>query len=132
MWELLLSLSLFWVTALQRNSCATPSANILSESPNVQGGLNVFLDARLWPSPSRGSLHIEIYGLYSTPDGPLQLQMFNVEGRKVADFSHELEANSNGHWSKFLVDVSSLPCGIYFLRLDASGSQLFRKFMLVR
>lgn len=74
-----------------------------------------------YPNPTNGKLFID---LHETIDGNLTLT--NVLGQNV--YSSEITGN-NGSIRK--IDISNLPQGIYFLRIESGGQVLTKKVMKI-
>ena len=81
---------------------------------------------RNYPNPVRSTTTIE----YAVPEqSPVRLQVFDVLGRRVATLVDETKAP--GAYSVSF-DASNLSSGPYFYRLEASGSVVSRKMVVVR
>ena len=74
------------------------------------------------PNPSNGQFRVR---LTATQDGPAQLELFDVQGRRVrALYSGNLAA---GETRELAVDDASLATGLYQLRLQsAEGTRALR------
>lgn len=70
-----------------------------------------------------------------TIDAPLaqNLEIFDIQGRKVADLSHKLDGirNSGIVWDG-TSDSKQLPTGVYYVRASASDSEIIRRIVLIR
>jgi len=81
---------------------------------------------RNYPNPVRSTTTIE----YAVPEqSPVRLQVFDVLGRRVATLVDETKAPGTYSVS---FDASNLSSGPYFYRLEASGSVVSRKMVVVR
>ncbi len=93
-------------------------------------------------SPELLPATLELYGNYPNPfnsstvisfqlllEGPVQLDVYNVLGVRVARLLNEpLAAN----YHQIVFDASDLPSGVYFYRLSTETASASRKLMLIR
>ncbi|MDX5320416.1 MAG: T9SS type A sorting domain-containing protein [Bacteroidota bacterium] len=72
---------------------------------------------KIFPNPTSGMLHLEFKS-----EGTVQIEVFDVLGKKMSDLQYE------GEHSSF--DLSTLPNGLYIIRVTENGqvySRTFRK-----
>jgi len=77
---------------------------------------------RLWPNPGRDDLHVEL--TLSEP-GPVSLALYDALGRKLWKQSREMTAGTEA-WR---MDMSSLPEGVYLLRVQTGQHILSRQWV---
>lgn len=91
----------------------TPPSSV-SDIPG--GPVGQYLYVQNYPNPAASLFHCRLNGIYANPGGELTAEMDDMLGRKIMDLTTLARAGNNGHYSDFLVDVSSLPSGIYRIR----------------
>lgn len=72
---------------------------------------------KVYPNPTQGHLHLDFEST-----GKVEVEIFDVLGKKMRSFSHEGEHSS--------MDLSDLPNGLYIIRISENGevySRTFRK-----
>jgi PKD repeat protein len=79
-------------------------------------------DIQIYPNPTTGLLHI----IFNSGNPDLTYQVFNIQGQKV--ISGMLAANPAG--KPGVIDLSSLPRGIYTMQLTASGFTQVKKVVI--
>jgi aminopeptidase N len=83
--------------------------------------------ARIYPNPASGAFHVQ-YSVGAA--GEIDLGVYDVAGRRV--LSKSIVRDTAGPGSE-LFDASSLPAGIYFLKMRAPrGEAVTRKLVIVR
>ncbi|OGU34402.1 MAG: hypothetical protein A2068_12445 [Ignavibacteria bacterium GWB2_35_6b] len=79
-----------------------------------------------YPNPFNPSTTIR----YSIPvESKVSLKIFDMLGREVAELVNQNQASGN-YEAKF--DASRLASGIYFYRLETSGTSISKKMMLLK
>jgi hypothetical protein len=91
-------------------------------------------DFIIYPNPTTGELRIipliELMGWKAMPDGVVESQITNIEifdiyGRKLhATFNPKLNSGQN---STFVIDISHLQAGIYFMQIQTEEGAVVRK-----
>ncbi|MHB1278995.1 MAG: T9SS type A sorting domain-containing protein, partial [Bacteroidia bacterium] len=72
---------------------------------------------KIYPNPTKGQLNLDFEST-----GTVEVEIFDVLGKKMRSFSHEGEHSS--------MDLSDLPNGLYIIRISENGevySRTFRK-----
>lgn len=72
---------------------------------------------KVYPNPTKGQLHLDFEST-----GIVEVEIFDVLGKKLRSFSHEGEHSS--------MDLGDLPNGLYIIRISENGevySRTFRK-----
>lgn len=101
---------------------ASPSFRIVSNTEEQeQVARNTTLD-RLMPNPVRDELNVV---LTTAQRADYQLQVYSLQGQLMQQLSGDLLGGEN----RLSVGVSSLPEGMYILRLQTKGQDLSRKFV---
>ena len=96
---------------------AAARAEALPEAVELQGGL---------PNPFRDATTVR----FALPEaGPVRLEVFDVQGRRVAVLADGTRA-AGPHEASF--DAGGLPAGLYLVRLAAGGAVLNARVTLVR
>lgn len=105
--------------------------------PRVESTVDVPLSAggglalRVLPNPAHGPVEID-YAL--TREGPAHLTVFDVRGRRVAEFAEGTRAAGSHrvHWNVLDRDGRPVAPGAYLVRLDAGGERAVRRIAIVR
>jgi hypothetical protein len=77
------------------------------------------------PNPASGLVR---FGYALESDGPVDIALFDVAGRRVADVFSSNQARKGEAHANF--DVSKLASGVYFVRLTAPGKTTARKLVV--
>jgi hypothetical protein len=89
----------------------------ISEKPGEEGP-----DARLYPNPVTGTLHIEFY---LPEEAMASLEIISMDGRQLHAESL-VEAGGVNHWQ---ADVSAFPAGVYLCRFYSDKFLITRKII---
>jgi hypothetical protein len=84
-----------------------------------------------WPNPASTAV---TFRLYATPQAPVELDVFDVTGRRLYGWKG-LSSSSGEHtieWNLRDFNGSELESGIYFVRLRAAGQTAVRRFVRLR
>jgi alkaline phosphatase D len=92
-------------------------------SINVVGKSIIFT---LSPNPSIGIINIQ-YGLTQMAD--IDISLINIEEKRVKTIA-QIKNQDAGMYSISNVDVSELPCGIYFLQIKTSNAVIMQKLVI--
>ena len=78
--------------------------------------------AEVYPNPSSGNFNIV---LHKRTQGPVSIDCFSATGQKVREYSDE------EHWEgRRTYTISSLPVGVYFIRIKCCGNIKTRKVLV--
>jgi hypothetical protein len=104
--------------ALHAGDCIgeCPANNRIKEEVYPEDGISIE------PNPARDELHVTGYSLLEKG----AVEIYDVLGQRI--FSQQPAANSQ----QLVIDVSSLPDGIYFLQLKTQGAALSQKLVISR
>jgi alkaline phosphatase D len=105
-----------------RQDIPAPLAKVVS-SINVVEESIIFTFS---PNPSIGIVNIQ-YGLTQKAD--IDISLINIEEKRVKTIA-QIKNQDAGMYSLSNVDVSELPCGIYFLRIKTSNNVIMKKFVI--
>ncbi len=72
------------------------------------------VDVQIYPNPTQSQISVSFLNL--TPEIPLSLDMFSIEGKHIS--------NSNIENSNSIIDLSLQPSGIYFLKIKIGNKTL--------
>ncbi len=94
----------------------------LSTPPaSITPGLAQYVFLRSYPNPASGQIHCVLNGLHNNPGARLDVELFDIMGRKVMDVSDIANLGRNGDNSDFEIDGSSLPPGVYTIHYQLGG-----------
>ena len=97
--------------------------------PSVVSSINVIEESMIFtlsPNPTNGIINIQ-YGLTKNTD--IEISLINIEENRVKTIA-QINNQDAGMYTITNVDVSELPCGIYFLRIKTSNAVIRRKFVI--
>src|SRR5690554_5006791 len=80
------------------------------------------LNIRLFPNPVNNKLNFN----FDASVGNIQLEIYDIAGRKINDYSF---ADSNNENQNASIDVSALNKGLYFCKFSSENQQITRKFI---
>ncbi len=109
---------LFGYNRLIRGVKMPDSLNIVKETVNI---FNPYFFISIAPNPVSNIVKFKIYGLYSVKDSPLSFKILDIFGDEVLDLSAYANDNNNGSTSEFNYNISSLPLGVYIVKLSSMG-----------
>jgi hypothetical protein len=95
-------------------------------SQQIPAGIHTprpYSDIRVYPNPAKGSLTI---GSIASFNGDIRVELFNVKGKVVKIFLLEEAGNNTG----YLLNVSKLPRGMYFLKIHLGEYTEVRKVII--
>jgi hypothetical protein len=84
---------------------------------------NPYSDIRLYPNPAKGSITV---GSINSFNGDIRIEFFNLKGKVVKIFLLEQAGNNTG----YLLNVSKLPRGMYFLKIHLGEYTEVRKVII--
>jgi hypothetical protein len=86
--------------------------------------INGFNDFAIYPNPASDNLTIE------SPQ-PAIIEISNIEGQLIKTLTASTTKTNIDHvgWSSYVVDVSSLPCGVYIVEVRNEKGVGVRKFV---
>jgi len=108
----------WWELNLASLSAARAASNTRSEVSEVQ----ITSGIQLYPTPARDQLVLEMNNSYT---GNINLQILNIAGAIQKEYKF---AKSSGT-SRYILSLSMLPKGEYFLVMLINGSRESRKFI---
>lgn len=79
------------------------------------------LGVTLYPNPATDLVNVEL----DQTDGPVAVHVFDLQGRKVIDYKNEKTGQSAHR-----LDVSSLPAGVYFVKIQSSQKTTTKKLII--
>ena len=99
-------------------------------------GVDVDLNPRFsleqpWPNPASTTV---TFRLHTAPDAAVQLDVFDVAGRRVYGWQGHGTGTGDRtiEWNLRDFNGSELNSGIYFVRLNAGGASVVRRFVRIR
>ena len=98
--------------------CSTTSANLIT---GVAAKLLPHETARLFPNPASHKLYVE----YKGEADRLEISVINVKGQRIKSFDIQKHSNTDSS-----IDVSNLPSGLYFFKLQAGDKFRFEKIWI--
>ncbi|HOI88040.1 MAG TPA: T9SS type A sorting domain-containing protein, partial [Lentimicrobium sp.] len=118
-----------WVVVTdQSTGCFTrEEVNVLFNFINCSYGIRENekkSSVRIFPNPAGESVNI---GLDRDPEGNLDIQILDIQGRIVAE--HTARSHAAGQAT---VDVAHLPEGIYLVKVTSSAGVFVRKLIISR
>lgn len=123
------SISHFWQSPLSLESNKIENASTVTSSSSTN---NHYLYLQTYPNPVSSSLNIQVYGLYSLASGEGSLYIVNVIGQRLLDLTPGYRKHSNGKWSFFSSDISTLREGVYILIFESLTGSTSRRFLVMR
>lgn len=76
----------------------------------------------VYPNPTDNELYLELAD--NDPDEPLAVEIFNAEGQTISATTIQMQ--------KTRIDVSGLPAGIYFVKIDVPERPIVKKIVIFR
>ena len=96
--------------------------NVLSYNKTINVGITQITDASLayllYPNPSRNLIKMK----YDVKDKPTQIEMIDAQGKLMSVNFVDAVAEQN-------IDISSLPNGVYFLKIYCGKELVYKKFV---
>ncbi|HEX5316220.1 MAG TPA: T9SS type A sorting domain-containing protein, partial [Candidatus Kapabacteria bacterium] len=83
---------------------------------SINPALAQYVFLQTYPNPASGQTHFLISGLNHNPNAQLQVEMYDIMGREVRDFSAVANLQRGGEVTEFYADFSSLSSGVYTVR----------------
>jgi hypothetical protein len=106
---------------------------VVTQTPT---GVDVDLNPRFaldqpWPNPASSTV---TFRLYSPADAPVQLDVFDVSGRRVYGWkgTSPVTGERTIEWNLRDFNGTELQSGIYFVRLNAANATAVRRFVRLR
>jgi hypothetical protein len=122
-----------WKEIMQYNNGLEDSVKTFEYNGDIQGlsqqipaGIHKpspYSDIRLYPNPAKGSITV---GSINSFNGDIRIELFNVKGKVVKIFLLEQAGNNTG----YLLNVSKLPHGMYFLKIHLGEYTEVRKVII--
>lgn len=79
------------------------------------------LGVSLYPNPATDVINLELDQI----DGPMAVQIYDLNGRKVIDYK-----NDKSNQSSYSLDVSTLESGVYFVKIQSSQKTATKKLII--
>lgn len=124
-----------WTDALARGMLGSAALQLLLQAPVVEGEDNYLPPVQLslanYPNPFSGNTTINYTAKASTP---LSIEIYNLKGQKVKTLFSGIAEKSVGQLSWNGRDDNDNPVGsgVYYYRLNASGSTKTAKMLLIK
>jgi hypothetical protein len=108
----------YYVKALYVDDCETLSYNVVKVAVEFTGiEKNDLSDIRVYPNPTTGQLRITNH-----ESRIMNVEVFDLMGRQFV-------SNLKSQTSNLLMDLSNLPTGIYFIRIQTENNVITRKII---
>jgi hypothetical protein len=109
-----------WVSVTNSNGCSTTDTIVITFDPCTgltEYGDNAFIT--VYPNPTTGIITVNVNGLTLASD----LAIYTLQGQKI--YSKNIKGDSS-----ILIDMTSQPKGLYFVKLVNSKTSMFSKLII--
>jgi hypothetical protein len=116
-----LSAGVYTVTVTDRFGCQDEGEILVGLNTNTEEVRADLNKVQLYPNPTRGAVRLELT-LSEVQD--INLQVLNLVGQKILE-----QVERDVKQLSYSLDLSSLPNGVYFVRVRAGGEQVVKKLI---
>jgi hypothetical protein len=95
------------------SGCASDTSNIINVILNKSDNINYGKLLEFYPNPSSDKIILD----YHTNNMPVKIEIFDAMGKIQAIFPEKIK-----HENRFVLDVSNLSNGIYYLKINDCGT----------